>query len=230
METSDLFAELESLYAQVPATRCAGSGDCCVLTQEEFDNDYATMFPLYRAEYENIAAYVERHFSPQRRQELFAFVEERPRRCPFLGADHRCTIYPARPLICRTYGAMNPPAIVRESQRQQGVMPQEWIRRFARRELAMVCPRVAVLEPEKVARHARNLMEGRYESELERLSALVEIARGERQQLFAQVTGRSCWPVRWTWGGFNALRFAPLEWLRAHFGAYWKRAELPDAG
>ena len=96
--------DLEVLYEQVPATRCAGTGDCCALTEEEFDNYYATMFPLYRAEYIHIVAYVEKHFSPQRRQELLNFTEERPRRCPFLGADHSCTIYPVRPLICRTYG------------------------------------------------------------------------------------------------------------------------------
>ena len=40
--------DLEVLYEQVPATRCAGTGDCCALTDEEFDNYYATMFPLYR--------------------------------------------------------------------------------------------------------------------------------------------------------------------------------------
>ena len=58
--------DLEVLYDQVPATRCAGTGDCCALTEEEFDNYYATMFPLYRAEYVHIVAYVEQHFSPQR--------------------------------------------------------------------------------------------------------------------------------------------------------------------
>ena len=112
--------DLEVLYDQVPATRCAGTGDCCALTDEEFDTYYATMFPLYRAEYVHIVAYVERHFSPQRRQELLSFTEERPRRCPFLGADHSCTIYPVRPLICRTYGAMNPVSIARQALAHQG--------------------------------------------------------------------------------------------------------------
>ena len=220
--------DLEVLYGQVPATRCAGTGDCCALTDEEFDTYYATMFPLYRAEYLYIVAYVERHFSPQRRQELLSFTEERPRRCPFLGADHSCTIYPVRPLICRTYGAMNPVSITREARVHQGAWPSAPIRAFVRREAGMVCARVAVLEPEKVARHARMLIEGTYERELARLSSGMELAGEERQVLFQRLTGRQEWPLRWSWGGFNALRFSPLAWLRQHFAAYWQKAELID--
>ena len=220
--------DLEVLYDQVPATRCAGTGDCCALTEEEFDNYYATMFPLYRAEYVHIVAYVEKHFSPQRRQELLNFTEERPRRCPFLGADHSCTIYPVRPLICRTYGAMNPVSIARQAIAHQSDFPSAQIRAFVRREAGMVCPRVAVLEPEKVARHARMLMEGTYDRELARLSVEVELAGAERKRLFQWLTNRSEWPLRWSWGGFNALRFAPLTWLRRHFASYWKKAELID--
>lgn len=29
--------------------------------------------------------------------------------CPFLSADHQCTIYPVRPGICRTYGSSSTP-------------------------------------------------------------------------------------------------------------------------
>lgn len=220
--------DLEVLYDQVPATRCAGTGDCCALTDEEFDTYYATMFPLYRAEYLYIVAYVERHFSPQRRQELLSFTEERPRRCPFLGEDHSCTIYPVRPLICRTYGAMNLVSIAREARAHQGAWPAAPIRAFVRREAGMVCARVAVLEPEKVARHARMLIEGTYERELARLSSGEELAGEERQALFQRLTGRQEWPLRWSWGGFNALRFSPLAWLRQHFAAYWQKAELID--
>lgn len=218
--------DLEVLYEQVPATRCAGTGDCCVLTDAEFDTYYATMFPLYRAEYLYIVAYIERHFSPQRCQELLRFTEERPRRCPFLGADHSCTIYPVRPLICRTYGAMNPVSIAGQALAQQGVLPSAQIRAFVRREAGMVCPRVAVLEPEKVARHARMLMERTYERELAHISAGMELAGSERKRIFQQITGHKEWPLRWSWGGFNALRCAPLTWLRQHFAAYWKKAEL----
>ena len=195
---SDLSHQLDALYAQVPATRCAGSGECCALTDAEFDNYYATMFPLYRAEYANIVAYVEQKFTPERRRELLDFTEERPRRCPFLGADHACTIYPVRPLICRTYGGMNPVSIAREALRNEGELSATSIRTFVRREAGMVCPRVAVMEPEKVAHHARMLIAGAYERELEKLSAGVEVADGERKRLFQRLSGKKTWPLRWS--------------------------------
>ena len=68
---SDLSSRLQALYDQVPSTRCANSGECCVLTGEEFDNDYATMFPLYSAEYRNIVEFVKSNFSEERRRQLF---------------------------------------------------------------------------------------------------------------------------------------------------------------
>ena len=123
---------------------------------------------------------------------------------------------------------MNPVSIAHQAIAHQGALPSAQIRAFVRREAGMVCPRVAVLEPEKVSRHARMLMEGTYDYELARLSAEVELAGGERNRVFQRLTGRSEWPLRWSWGGFNALRFAPLTWLRQHFAAYWKKAELID--
>ncbi len=222
--------DLQALYEQVPATSCAGSGECCELTAEEYDDNYATMFPLYRVEYVHIVDHVQNEMPAERQRELLNFTEERPHRCPFLGKDKGCTIYAVRPLICRTYGAMNQGSIRREAERNVGVVPEQWIRAFTRREGEMVCPRVAVLEPKKVAQHARNLMDGTYEHELARLSANVEITHGERRDIFLRTTHRQTWPLHWSWGGYNALRFAPLDWLREHFVAYWKKAVLPDVG
>ena len=74
-----------------------------MLTETEFDEEYATMFPLYAAEYLNIAAYVREHFPRPRSDALLAFTEERPRRCPFLGSENECTIYPVRPQQCRNW-------------------------------------------------------------------------------------------------------------------------------
>lgn len=229
-EDGDLAQALEALYEQVPATRCAQSGECCVLTSEEFDNHYATMFPLYSAEYKNIVAHLERHFDAGRRRALLRFTEERPRRCPFLGKDHGCTIYPVRPLICRTYAVMNHRTIAETAERNRGNLPQEWIDGFVLREGGMVCPRVEVVEPEKLERHSQNLVGFVYERELLRLSQAVELAGGERRSIFARLAPGRRWPLRWTWGGFNALCSAPLAWVRRHFGAYWTSAELVDAG
>ncbi len=229
MADPDLSSELQALYEQVPATRCAHSGECCVLTDDEFDNHYATMFPLYSAEYLNIVEYVKTHFSRERQRELLNFTEERPRRCPFLDAGHSCSIYPVRPLICRTYAVMNHQTIPRAAESNKGTVPQDWIEGFVLRESNMVCPRVRVIEPEKLEQHGRNLINSTYERVLTQLGHRVELAGGERLKIFRRVAWRRAWPLRWTWGGFNAICSTPLEWGRAHFKDYWKKAELADA-
>lgn len=35
-----------------------------------------------------------------------------PRRCPMLGPDKACTVYEARPLMCRMFGAVDGPGMV----------------------------------------------------------------------------------------------------------------------
>ena len=94
----------------------------------------------------------------------------------------------------------------------------------------MICPRVMVTEPRKMIRHARNLVTMAYERALTSLSRKVEVATGERKKVIRQVIRRRDWPVRWTWGGFNTLRFAPIEWLRIHLPEYWRKSELSDPG
>ncbi len=224
-----LASELEEMYEQVPSTCCANSGECCVLTEKEIEEGYATMFPLYRAEYVNIVDYVRANFSQERQQHLLSLTSERPQRCPFLARDNRCTIYPVRPLICRTYAVMNENTIAEAAQRHKGEVPEHWIRSFAMREGNMVCPRVTVLQPEKLVRHAHNLLTLTYERTLTRLSRKVELATGNRKKLIRDTIRRRSWPVRWTWGGFNALRFAPIDWLQSTLKSYWQRAELSEA-
>ena len=225
---SDLSDQLGALYAQVPATRCAGSGDCCALTDAEFDNYYATMFPLYRAEYVNIVAYVEQNFTPERRRELLGFTEERPRRCPFLGADHACTIYPVRPLICRTYAVMNHDTIAEAAERHRGELPEQWVRQFVMRETGMVCPRVTVTQPEKLVRHANNLVTRAYACAMVRLSRRLELVSAQRKKLIRPLIRTRSWPLRWTWGGYNALCLTPVEWVTEKLQKYWRRSQLND--
>lgn len=221
-------AQLQALYEQVPATRCAQSGECCVLTRAEYSGGYATMFPLYRAEYANIVDYVQRNFDAEKQRRLLQFSEERPSRCPFLGDDHGCTIYPVRPLICRTYAVMNHQSIDETADRHRGQVPEDWIKGFVLRESSMVCPRVTVTEPEKLARHADHLVTFYYERELIRLSKATETGQ-ERRRLFGRLTGRKELPLRWTWGGFNAVCQRPLSWIKERLKAYWKNAELADS-
>jgi Fe-S-cluster containining protein len=224
----ELTRELAQVYDQVPATCCASSGECCALTSEEFEEGYATMYPLYRAEHQNIVAYVKRQFTPERQKELLDFTEERPHRCPFLGEKNQCTIYPVRPLICRTYAVMDRQTIAAAAEAYKGRVPDRWIRGFAQRESGMLCPRVRVMEPEKLERHAHNLITSNYEQILTHLSRVVELGSGERREWFRRLSGWSSWPLLWTWGGFNTLRFSPLHWIKKSFKAYWKKAELAE--
>jgi len=222
--------ELDELYAEVPATTCASSGECCALTEQEMVEGYATMFPLYQAEYANIVHHVRSQFTSRRQEELLSLTQERPQRCPFLAADNHCTIYPVRPLICRTYAVMNPESIAEAVQRHEGEAPETWIRRFARREGGMVCPRVVVTQPEKLVRHVRNLITSAYERTLVDLSRRTRLVGGERREVARQVIKRRNWPVRWTWGGFNSIAFTSMDWLKTHFRQYWRKSELADSG
>lgn len=227
-QLDSLARELRDLYDQVPSTCCANSGECCELTEEEMEEGYATMFPLYRAEYAHIVDHVRSNFPEERQRELLGFTEERPRRCPFLGPDRGCTIYAVRPLICRTYAVMNPDTIREAARRHEGEVPEEWVRRFVRRESGMVCPRVTVTQPEKLVRHARNLVTGAYELALARLSRRLSLVTRERQSVIRRAIRRRSWPLRWTWGGYNALTLTPVEWVRSRLSAYWRRARLND--
>ena len=224
----NLSKDLQALYDQVPATRCKQSGECCVLTDTEFDEEYATMFPLYAAEYLNIAAYILEQFPPARSDALLAFTEERPRRCPFLGSQNECTIYPVRPLICRTYAVMKVDTISSAATKSKGTVPEDWIHGFILRESGMICPRVTVVEPEKLERHAENLIHSRYERELIRLSREAELADADRWRIFHRVSSAKEWPLRWTWGGFNAICSSSMRWVREQFKSYWKRANLAE--
>jgi Fe-S-cluster containining protein len=222
--------QLDKLYENAPATRCASSGECCQLTGQEYEDHYATMFPLYRAEYVNVRRFLRTEFAGQRQDYLLNFTEERPRRCPFLGQDNRCTIYHARPLICRTYAVMKPDTIAAAVARNHGRAPEAWLKRFAAREGCMVCPRARVTEPHKVDAHADLLVDYTYERELLAMSRGLQILTDTQLQAFTAATGHTELPLRWSWGGFKRARNSTPDQLRAGFRDYWECAELADAG
>lgn len=227
-ELDRLAVELDAIYEDVPATCCANSGECCSLTPAEMDEGWATMFPLYRAEYARIADHVQQSFPEERANELLSITDERPQRCPFLGDNNGCTIYPVRPLICRTYAVMNEETINQAAERHRGEMPEQWVRQFVLRESSMICPRVTVTQPEKLVRHAHNLVTGSYERAMRRLSRRLELVSTERKKLIRPLIRRRSWPVRWTWGGYNALCRTPVEWITDKLSTYWRRSHLND--
>lgn len=220
--------ELDAIYQDIPSTCCASSGECCALTPAEMDEGWATMFPLYKAEYARIADHVRNAFGAQRAEALLSITEERPQRCPFLGDNNGCTIYAVRPLICRTYGIMNPDTIAEAARQHEDELPEQWVRQFVLRESGMVCPRVTVTQPEKLVRHAHNVITGAYERAMARLSRKLELVSADRKKLIRPLIATRSWPVRWTWGGYNALCLTPVEWMQEHLKKYWRRAHLND--
>lgn len=228
-QLQELAEQLDAVYDQVPATCCAGSGECCALTDEEMREGYATMFPLYLAEYVNIAEHIRASPDAQRRRALLGHTQERPRVCPFLGQDQGCTIYPVRPLICRTYAVLDPETIAAAAKEHADDKPEDWIRGFVRREGAMHCPRVTLTQPDRLAQHVHNLVSYTYERTLARLSRKIyeQLPEDRRRSVRDQIRRRG-WPTRWTWGGYNSLYVSSTQWIVDHLKRYWQRAELND--
>lgn len=90
-------AQLAALYAQVPQIDCVGK---CT--------DQCTEFPLPRVERRRIARATGVELNPDPPPAEY----RGPRKtCPLLTDDGRCSAYDIRPLICRLWGAMEPPCV-----------------------------------------------------------------------------------------------------------------------
>lgn len=221
--------QLQGLYDLVPSVTCSCDrmGQCCELTQAEIVDDFATMYPLYYVEYLNIVDFVQANFDGEHREYLLGLKEEWPERCPFLTDQGGCSIYPVRPLACRTYGVLSLRLVEEKAKESKGNLPPTWIRNFLSSELFTVCSKTRILEPEKVASHADAMITFAYERDLNRMGTEVgELAKVPRQALH-QVSGLLR-VTRWTWGGFNALIRSSEDWLELNFPRYWKRAFLRE--
>lgn len=225
--SGDRRAALDQVYRQVPNTACACDrlGQCCELTEEEMQGDFAVMFPLYAAEYLNIVAYVEAHFPAEDRGRVLGVVDERPAQCPFLTPSRQCAIHPVRPLTCRTYGVLRRENLLEAAQRHEGQFPAAWINGFLSVESGTVCAGTRVLNPEALAGHADRMIQGVYDRTLTELSRSGEPGDARRQEALREVTGLDR-IVRWTWGGFNAAARSAEAWFREHFPEYWRRSGL----
>lgn len=224
-------ARLETLYAQVPGVSCSGCdqpGSCCELTDAEWDDDFATMYPLYAVEYLNIVDYVRTHFDAERQREFLEITDERPRRCPFLTASQGCSIHPVRPMTCRTYGVLNRAEQVEVAAKAVAdEVPENWVAMFLSTERYTVCPKTALQEPDKVHTHLSSMLTLDYEREMIEMSNTVALMDVERQGVFERVSGKSR-PTRWTWGGFNTLVQTPLSWFKRHFKSVWRATFLGE--
>lgn len=189
--------------------------------------DFATMYPLYTVEYLNIVDYVEDRFEPERRDAVLALTEERPARCPFLTDAGGCSIYPVRPLVCRTYGVLSREAVEETAQEARGRVAARWVASFLFTERHTVCPHTRALAPEALGAHARNMVRFNYERELLALGREAAGLDEARAAALTAVAGLNR-VSRWTWGGYNALFRSPLAWLKQRFAAYWRRAALAE--
>ena len=228
-DAASLRAALERVYSEVPGTSCECDrlGQCCELTEEEMRSGFATMYPVYAAEYLNIVGYVASHNPPEERDRLLSLTEERPVRCPFLTEEGGCGIHPARPLMCRTYGVLRRENLLAAAERNSGLMPISWVNGFLSVESTAICTQTRVLDPDRIARHEDNMIQGVYDQALSELSRSVPLLMEPRQGLLRALTGLDR-VVKWTWGGFNALARSSDAWFEAHFGDYWRRSELAE--
>jgi len=227
----DVRARLNAVYERVPGVSCDGCdnpGKCCWLTEEEMDDDYATMYPLYAVEYVNIVDYVHAHFDDERQRAVLDAVDDRPQRCPFLIESGGCSIHPARPLTCRTYGVLNKVSQVKAvAASAKGAMSPHWISSFLSTEQYTVCEHTVLKDADKVDAHMQAMVSFDYERELIGLSDAVDWLDDDRQSVFHEITGKKK-PTRWTWGGFNSLAQASMLWVKRHFDKVWKASFLGE--
>ncbi|MBI4531339.1 MAG: YkgJ family cysteine cluster protein [Candidatus Latescibacteria bacterium] len=217
---------LNALYNEVPRTVCEECGECCYLTEEEMEKEIAVMFPLYSIEYINIAHHLSLHFSEIDQKKFFDVVQERPTICPFLDSDRkRCRIYAARPLVCRSYGVLSHEKIGWVVDRYRGIVPQGWLRTFAVIESSCVCPKVSVVEPLKLDLHIERLVLAEYTRKLTELSWVIDFIGHRKWKVVEKVLGVPR-IVRWTWGGFNFLRYRSEVWVEKHWKTFLGKARL----
>ena len=217
---------LEELYRSIPATTCLNCGNCCRISETERGQGWVTMYPVYAVEYLHIAAYVAREFLPEKRDTLLNFREEWPLQCPFRDLKKgACTIYPVRPLTCRTYGIMNEARMEEALAAHKDHLPPAQLERFRRWEKHHICPDVQVAETDKLSDYVARRIEFWYTKQLEILSVEAPLMDRAKRQVFETITERPG-ILSWTWGGFNALRDSSMEAFITEFPDYWMKAEL----
>jgi Fe-S-cluster containining protein len=125
---------------------CTGCGACCTGGVDHVVETSATERSAIRAHLGISEAWFRRRYLEHLDETTFGIRLEADGRCPFLGRDNRCRIYPVRPRQCRTYPWW--PELVehehdwqREAKRCEGmnqgaIVPLSVIERGLRRERA----------------------------------------------------------------------------------------------
>lgn len=99
-EKMGLLDDLNNIYGSLPQTSCERCGTCCTVPPPAYIVEYLNMFRYMK---ENLGDRIPEIVEKAIR---FYFLElvDINLRCPFLGEDKLCMVYPARPLSCRGYG------------------------------------------------------------------------------------------------------------------------------
>ena len=219
-------SHLAELYSTIPRSVCDNCGRCCSLTEDEFVRGYVIMFPLYAVEYLNIVRFVLAHFAELEQQRVFGSADEHPMRCSFRDEQKRvCTIYRARPLICRVYGMLGEDDIQGALKRHAEDVPASWLNAFAEMERSMYCPNVRIVDTSGLDDYLDRRARFAYSLQLEELSRQVHLLDAERQKAFSEIAGVQS-ITRWTWGGYNRIVFSTLEWMQTELAAHWPSFQL----
>ncbi|MHB8918067.1 MAG: YkgJ family cysteine cluster protein [Desulfocucumaceae bacterium] len=99
-EKNGLFEKLNSIYDSLPETTCDRCGTCCTVPPPAYIVEYLNMFSYLK---DKLGDHIQDILEKAVR---FYFLElaDISLRCPFLGEDSLCLVYPVRPLSCRGYG------------------------------------------------------------------------------------------------------------------------------
>jgi len=82
---------------------CTGCGACCTGGTDHYVETNAAERASIRAFLELSSAWFRRRYLVRVDADTTGIRLKRNGRCPFLGIDNRCGIYPVRPRQCRTY-------------------------------------------------------------------------------------------------------------------------------
>ncbi|MCL6612843.1 MAG: YkgJ family cysteine cluster protein [Peptococcaceae bacterium] len=99
-QKNGLFEGLNSIYSGLPETACDRCGTCCTVPPPAYIIEYLNMFRYMK---ENLSDLIP---SLLEKAVRFYFLElvDINLKCPFLGEENLCLVYPVRPLSCRGYG------------------------------------------------------------------------------------------------------------------------------
>lgn len=127
------------LYYQRARLRfeCTGCGACCTGGYDHYVEANARERAAIRDYLKLSARWFRRRYQTRVDDDVVGIRLEPDGRCPFLGPDNRCRIYPVRPRQCRTYPWW-PELVEREAGWQQEARRCEGLNRGAVVPLARI--------------------------------------------------------------------------------------------